>query len=121
MFRRDNASRPDHPCRSKEVRLRFVIIDRGPRFQVPLEQFPALWEQFVGWRERHREKMESFEFFVGGGGGFGVVNVADEGEAQQMLIEYPFSFFDDVELRLIVDGDVSLQRWGEALRAMAGG
>jgi hypothetical protein len=63
--------------------------------------------------------MESFEFFVDGDGGVGVVNVADEHELQQMMIEYPFSFVDNVELRIVVDGDLSLERWGEAIRQMA--
>ncbi len=99
--------------------MRFVVIDRGARFQPPPEQMPAIWEQFVGWRDRHRDKMESFEFFVGGGGGFGVVNVDTEFELQQMLIEYPFNLFDDVEVRAIADGDASLKQWGEAIQAMA--
>ena len=63
--------------------------------------------------------MESFEFFVDGNGGFGVVNLADEHELQQMMLEYPFSVFDDVELPIVVDGDVSLERWGQAIQQMA--
>jgi hypothetical protein len=78
-----------------------------------------MWEQFTQWRERWRDKMESFEFFADGDGGVGVVNVSDEHELQQMMIEYPFSFFDNVELRIVVDGDTSLQRWGEAIQQRA--
>jgi hypothetical protein len=100
--------------------MRFAVIDRGPRFQVPLEQFPTMWEAFAAWRDRYRDKMESFEFFIGGGGGFGVVNVADERELQQMLIEYPFTMYSEIEVRPIADGDASLRQWGEVLQAMAG-
>jgi hypothetical protein len=100
--------------------MRFAIIDRGARFQLPQEQMPALWEQFNGWRERYRDRMESFEFFIGEGGGFGVVNVESEAELQQMMIEYPFLFFDNVEVKAIADGDASLKQWGEAIQAMAG-
>jgi hypothetical protein len=65
--------------------------------------------------------MESFEFFADGDGGFGVVNVADEHELQQMMIEYPFSLLDNVELRIVVDGDVSLERFRQAIEQMAAG
>ena len=99
--------------------MRVCVIDRCPRFRVPPEQVPALWEQFIQWRERWREKMESFEFFADGNGGFGVVDVADENELQQMMIEYPFSVFDKVELHIVIDGDVSLERWGQAIEQMA--
>ena len=99
--------------------MRVCVIDRGPRFPVPPEQMPAIWEQFIQWRERWREKMESFEFFADGEGGFGVMNVADENELQQMMIEYPFSMLDNVELRIVVDGDVSLERFRQAIEQMA--
>ena len=101
--------------------MRVCVIDRGSRFPIPPEQMPVLWERFTEWRERWRDKMESFEFFADGNGGFGVVNAADENEVQQMMLEYPFSVFDEVELRIVVDGDVSLGRWGEAIRQMASG
>jgi hypothetical protein len=99
--------------------MRVCIIDRGGRFPIPPEQMPALWEEFTQWRERWREKMESFEFFADGNGGFGVVNLSDEHELQQMMLEYPFSFLDDVEVRIVVDGDVSLGRWGQAIEQMS--
>jgi muconolactone delta-isomerase len=100
--------------------MRFVVIDRGAKFPLPPEQMPALWPQFVAWRERYRDRMESFEFFIGGGGGFGVVNVDSAEELQQMLIEYPFTMVDEVEVRPIADGDASLAQWGQAIQAMAG-
>jgi hypothetical protein len=31
---------------------------------------------------------------------------------------YPFSFLDDVEVRIVVDGDVSLGRWAQAIEQM---
>jgi hypothetical protein len=99
--------------------VRVCIIDRGARFPIPPEQMPAMWEQFTQWRERWRGKMETFEFFADGNGGVGVVDVADENELQQMMIEYPFSIFDKVELHIVIDGDVSLERWGQAIVQMA--
>ena len=46
--------------------MRVCVIDRGSRFPTPPEQTPALWEAFRQWRERWRDKMESFEFFADG-------------------------------------------------------
>ncbi len=84
--------------------MRAYISDRGTRFQPPLEQLPALWEQFAEWRERWRDKMEAFEFFADSNGGFAVVNVADETELQQMVIENPITQFDEIEVRAVVSG-----------------
>jgi hypothetical protein len=100
--------------------MRVCVIDRGARFPIPPEQMPVLWQQFRDWRERWRGKMESFEFFADDGG-FGVVNVTDEHELQQMMLEYPFSFLDHVELRIVIDGDVSLDRWGQAIEQASAG
>jgi hypothetical protein len=80
---------------------------------------PAIFKAFAEWRDRWRDKSESFEFFADGTGGFGVVNVADENELQQLIMEYPFALFDDIESHVIVDGDASLQQWIAAAEQMA--
>ncbi len=98
--------------------MRVYISDRGTRFQPPLEQLPALWEQFAEWRERWRDKMEAFEFFADSNGGFAVANVADESELQQMMIEYPFTQFDEMEVHVIVDGDAALEQWRKGIEQM---
>jgi hypothetical protein len=64
--------------------------------------------------------LESFEFFAGGGGGFGVAHVPDEATLNQMMIEYPFTVFSDNEVRPVLDGDKGLARWQAAMQAMAG-
>jgi hypothetical protein len=99
--------------------MRVCIIDRGPQFLIPPDQMPTLWNQFREWRERWRGKMESFEFFADGGG-TGIVNVADENELQQMMLEYPFFGLDKLGVHVVIDGDTSLERWGQALEEMAG-
>jgi hypothetical protein len=90
-------------------------------FPIPPEQFGALTEGFVAWRERHRSKMEAFYFFAGKGGGCGVLNAADEAEVNQIMLEWPFSFFSDVSIEPVVDGDVALKQLQTALQAMTGG
>jgi hypothetical protein len=46
----------------------FVLVE--PKLFVPPTCFPACLESFADWRERYKDRMESFEFFAGGGGGF---------------------------------------------------
>ena len=100
--------------------MRIVVISR-PRFPIPPDQLPALMQAFAAWRERYRSMSESFEFFAGGGGGFGVVNVPDEATLNQMMIEYPFTVFNDQEIRPVLEGDKALAQWQAALQAMASG
>ena len=51
----------------------FVLVE--PKFFIPPEMFPTLLDGFAAWREAQRESMETFEFFAGGGGGFGILDV----------------------------------------------
>jgi hypothetical protein len=97
--------------------MRFLVLDRGSKFPLPPEQFPAMLEQFAAWRERYRGRMESFEWFLNGGG-FGVVDVENANELHQMMLEFPFAFTDDVEIHPIIDGDQALAQTREAMKAM---
>ena len=96
-----------------------VLVE--PLFPIPPEMFPGLLDAFADWRERHRQSMESFEFFVGGGGGFAVVNVPDEVTLNRMMVEYPFTPYSDIKVRPVLDGDTALAQWREAIREMMGG
>lgn len=100
--------------------MRILVISRS-RFPVPPEQLPTLFQAFAAWRERYRSISESFEFFAGGGGGYGVINVTDEASFNQMMIEYPFGPFSDLEIRPVINGDTALAQWQAALEAMARG
>jgi hypothetical protein len=100
--------------------MRLLVISRS-RFLIPPEQLPALFQAFAAWRERYRSVSESFEFFAGGGGGYGVVNVADEATFNQMMLEYPFGPLSDLEIRPVIDGDKALAQWQAALQSMAKG
>jgi hypothetical protein len=100
--------------------MRVLVLVRPLHF-IPPEHLPGMIQGFVAWREHYREQMEVFEFFAGGGGGFGVFNVPDEATLHQAFIEYPFSPFSDIEFRPILDGDTALQQWQAAIRAMGGG
>jgi hypothetical protein len=100
--------------------MRVLVLDRGAKFPLSPEQLGPLLGQFADWRERYRSKMESFEWFVNGGG-FGVTNVEDEQELYQMMLEYPFVFSDDVEVLPIIDGDTALAATRQAFAATASG
>jgi hypothetical protein len=97
----------------------FILVE--PKFFVPPDMFPDLLEGFANWRERYKDRMESFEFFAGGGGGFGVFNVADEATLNQMVIEYPFTPFSELTSRPILDGDTALNQWRQVMQQMMGG
>jgi hypothetical protein len=97
--------------------MRVLVLDRGSRFPISPEQMPMMLEQFAEWRDRYRDKMESFEFFITGGG-FGVVNVNDERELNQMMLEFPFAFTDELEVHPVVDGDAALKQAREAMAQM---
>ena len=94
----------------------FVLVE--PKFFVPPEIFPTLLDGFAAWRDAHREHMESFEFFAGGGGGFGVFNGPDEATLNAMMFEYPFTPYSEITIRPILDGDVALGQARESMSEM---
>ncbi len=100
--------------------MRVLVISRQ-KFPVPPEQLPPMMEAFAAWRERYRSYMESFDFFVSGGGGCGIVNMPDEAMLGQMFMEYPWGLSSDVELHLLMDGDTALTNFQAMLSQMGGG
>jgi hypothetical protein len=94
----------------------FVLVE--PKFFAPPEVFPALMEGFAAWRDAHRERMEAFEFFAGGGGGFGIFNVPDEATLNRIMVEYPLTPYSELTVRPILDGDTALGQWREIMREM---
>lgn len=99
--------------------MRFVMNTRLIS-AVPSEQLPSIMERFAEWRERYRARMESFEFYAGGGGGFMVIEVSNEMELNQMMSEYPFIAYLDVDIHPIIDGDTGINQWWQVMRQMLG-
>jgi hypothetical protein len=95
-----------------------VLVVGTPKFQIPPDQLPSIVEGAIAWHERYEDKFESFGLFPGGGG-FGVINVKDEVELNQLIIEMPFSWFSEVEVRSFVPGVEGLQQLKQAVDAMA--
>lgn len=95
-----------------------IIVEPGP-VPIPPEAILQIMEAALEWRERWRAKMESFEFFAGRGGGWGVFNTADEIELSQAMMEMPFAPFSVVQVHPTLDGDQALQRSIENVKQVA--
>ena len=91
----------------------FVLVE--PKFFTPPEIFPTLLEEFVAWRDANREHMESFEFFAGGGGGFGIFNGPDEATLNRIMFQYPFFPYSLITVRPLLDGDSALGQLREIM------
>lgn len=90
--------------------MRTLIISRPSPTPPPMEMMPGLLQAFKAWREKWRPKMEAFEFFAAGAGGWGVLNTADERELSQIMTEYPLGPFSINEALPTVNGDDALDR-----------
>jgi hypothetical protein len=97
--------------------MRALIIGT-PKFQIPPDQLPSILDTAIAWHERYQDKFQAFGTFPAGGG-FGVVEVADETELNQLIIEMPFSWFSDVQVKPFVDGAAGLHQLKQAVDAMA--
>jgi hypothetical protein len=94
-----------------------VIAEAGP-VSPPPEATLMILEAFKAWRDKWRSKMEMFEFFAGRGGGWGVLNTADEVELSQMMNEFPLAPFSVVQVHPTVNGDEALARATETVKEM---
>ena len=94
-----------------------VLVIGTPKFQIPPDQLPSIVEGAIAWHERYEDKFEAFGLFPGGGG-FGVINVADEVELNQLILEMPFSWFSDVQIRAAVEPEVGWQQLQQAVQAI---
>jgi hypothetical protein len=65
--------------------------------------------------------MESFEFFVGGGGGISVNNTPDKVSLNRMMVDYPFTPFSETTVRPRLDGGTAIGQWREIIGEMMGG
>ena len=96
-----------------------VLVVATPRFQIPPEQLPGVIEAAMAWQERHQDRIETLGLFVGGGG-FGIVNAPDETSLNQIMIELPFTWFSEMQVRPFVDGATGWRQLQEAAAVMAG-
>ncbi len=99
--------------------MRVVVIVR-PKYPPPLDQLPTIFNGFASWRARYRGHMEVFENFAGAQGGLAILNVADEATLNQIMIEFPFTPYTEIEVRPLLDGDVAIEQLQQAFQAPQG-
>ncbi len=81
--------------------MRFAIIYR-PKDPPSAEQMPEVIQKMAEWGQKHGGKMDTFEFFIGGGG-LGVLDIDDAAELARMITENPFTVHSEVEIKPLVD------------------
>ena len=96
-----------------------VLVVATPKHAIPPAELPGLVDGASDWYERHKGAISAFGLFPGGGG-FGIVDVDDAAQLNQMMLEMPFAPFSDHDIRPFVPGDQGLAQMREAFAARAG-
>jgi hypothetical protein len=86
-----------------------ALIVATPAFPIPPQELPRIAEEALLWSERHKDELDQFGMFPGGGG-FGVADVADEAALSQLIMEMPFSPFSHHDVRPFVPGQTALHQ-----------
>jgi muconolactone delta-isomerase len=97
--------------------MKFLVVGL-PKHPIPPEQLAGVTDGALAWAQNYQSKLDAFGMFPGGGG-FGIVDTSDETELNQLIIDMPFSWFSDVEVRPFVEGNAGLQQLKQAVDAMA--
>jgi hypothetical protein len=87
--------------------MRFAIIYRPGASAPPPEQFSDIVQATGEWMQRHGDKLESTDFFVGGGG-IGIVDTDDAELVQRLIAENPFTPYAEIEIRPLIDPAAAL-------------
>jgi hypothetical protein len=67
------------------------------------------------WLDRNGDKFETLWWFPQGGG-FGLTDIADEGEIMRVMAEHPFTPYCDVEVQICVDPHTGLEAFRQAMQ-----
>lgn len=86
--------------------MRFAIIYR-PKTAPPPDQLPGMLQAMGEWMQRHGDRVEGVQFFVGGGG-FGTIETNDAEDLARLISEHPFTQYADVEVRPLIDPQTAL-------------
>jgi hypothetical protein len=87
--------------------MRFAIIYRPGASAPPPEQQSAIVEGMGEFMQRHGDKLESADFFVGGGG-IGIIDTDDPALVQRLIAENPFTPYAEIEIRPLIDPATAL-------------
>jgi hypothetical protein len=94
-----------------------VLVVATPRHPVTPDQLGPMVDGALAWYDRYKDRFQAFGNFPGGGG-FGVIDVDSSETLNQMILEMPFSFVSDLEIRPFVPGDAGFRQVKEALANM---
>ena len=83
-------------------------ITYTPKDRPPPEEMPELLQRMGEWLSEYGSRMSVIEFFVGGGG-FGVIDIADSAELHRITAANPFTPFSEVEIRPVVQPQQAMQ------------
>ena len=96
-----------------------VLVVATPKHPIAPAELPGLVEGATDWYERHKDEIQAFGLFPGGGG-FGIVDVDDAATINQLLLEMPFAPYSHHDIRPFVPGEQGLAQMRETLAARAG-
>jgi len=97
-----------------------VLLLAKAKFFLPPDYLPMAAQGFTEWREKYRDKMETFFFFAGRQAGGGIFNVSDEAELNRIVNEWPLTPFAETDIIPLVDGDIALQQFSELAQRVSG-
>jgi hypothetical protein len=95
-----------------------VLVVATPQHPIPPTELPGMVDAATDWHERHKDELQAFGLFPGGGG-FGIVEADDAAAINQLILEMPFSPFSHHEIRPFVPGEAGLAQLREAIAAQA--
>ncbi len=99
------------------------LISSEPKFPVPPEIAPSLFDAMASWVDKFTAsgQIEATWAYAGSGGGGGIVNVASNDELEAIMASYPYGPFSEVKVIALADLSKSLELGKVAFLAAAGG
>ena len=87
--------------------MRFLIITE-PKHMTPPEIVPMLVDAMKGWLEKYKSNIVETWSSAGVAGGGGIAEVESIEQLDQMMIEFPFGPFSDIQISPITELSKSL-------------
>ena len=89
--------------------MRFVVKTE-PKHMTPPEIVPMLIDAMQAWLEKYKDNLVEVWSSAGRQGGGGIAEVDSLEQLDQMMIEFPFGPFSDVQISPVVELSESLNK-----------